>query len=75
MPKFDKQMRFYLNASSIGMSMVAAVVIGTGMGYYLDKYFGTKPYLTLLFMVLGVIAAFKNVIYFIKRAGVYEDEE
>jgi ATP synthase protein I len=75
MPKMDKQMRYYLNASSIGMSMVAAVAIGTGIGYYLDKYFDTKPYLTLIFMVLGVIAAFKNVIYFVKRAGVYDKED
>lgn len=75
MPKFDRQMRYFLNASSIGMSMIVAVLIGTGMGYYLDKYFDTKPYLTIIFMICGVVAAFKNVIYFVKRSGLYEDDK
>ncbi len=73
--KIDKKMRPLLNASSVGMSMVAAIAIGTGMGYYLDKYFGTKPYLTIIFMIFGVIAAFKNLFYFVKRAEVLEDEK
>jgi len=37
----------WLNAASIGISFVTAIAIGTLIGYYLDKRFGTKPYFTL----------------------------
>ncbi|BAI81192.1 conserved hypothetical protein [Deferribacter desulfuricans SSM1] len=73
--KLNKKMRSFLNASSIGISVVAAIMIGTGMGVYLDKIFNTKPYLTLLFMVLGVIAGFKNIFYFIKRTDLYNEDD
>ena len=71
----DKKMKPLINASTVGMSMVAAVAIGTFMGYYIDKYFDTKPIFTIIFMICGVIAAFKNLFYFVKRAEVLEDEE
>ena len=71
--KFDKKMKNFLNASSIGISVVAAILIGTAMGVYLDKVFKTKPYLTLLFMVLGIIAGFKNIFYFLKKTDLYDE--
>ncbi|KAA0258437.1 AtpZ/AtpI family protein [Deferribacter autotrophicus] len=71
--KLNKKMRSLLNASSIGISVVAAILIGTAMGVYLDKVFNTKPYLTMVFMVLGIIAGFKNIIYFIKRTDLYDE--
>ena len=73
--KIDKKMKPLINASTVGMSMVAAIAIGTFMGYYIDKYFDTKPIFTIIFMICGVIAAFKNLFYFVKRAEVLEDEE
>ncbi len=68
-------MKPLINASTVGMSMVAAIAIGTFMGYYIDKYFNTKPIFTIIFMICGVIAAFKNLFYFVKRAEVLEDEK
>ncbi len=68
-------MKPLINASTVGMSMVAAIAIGTFMGYYIDKYFDTKPIFTIIFMICGVIAAFKNLFYFVKRAEVLEDEK
>lgn len=73
--KFNKKARQLLNASAIGMSFVTAIVIGTFMGYFLDKYFDTKPYLTLIFMILGVAAGFKNMIYFLKKSGIFDKED
>lgn len=73
--KFNKKARQLLNASATGMSFVTAIVIGTFMGYFLDKYFGTKPYLTLIFMILGVAAGFKNMIYFLKKSGIFDKED
>jgi ATP synthase protein I len=38
-----------------------AIFIGYYAGVYLDEYFGTKPYLTMIFLILGIIAGFKNI--------------
>ena len=50
----------------IGMRMateiVASVGVGVGMGLVLDSWLGTKPWLMLLFLLLGCGAAFLNVI-------------
>ena len=73
--KDKRQMRYWLNAGSIGISFVSAIAIGTLIGFYLDRYFGTKPYLTIFFMIMGIAAGFKNMIYFIKRTDAYRDDE
>lgn len=50
----------------IGMRMateiVAAVGVGVGVGLVLDSWLGTKPWLMILFLLLGCAAAFLNVI-------------
>ena len=54
--------------SSIGIAfkmsteLVAHVVVGTIIGFILDKTFGTKPWLILIFFFVGVIAGIANVI-------------
>ncbi len=34
-----------------------SVVVGIFIGYYADKYFGTTPWLTLVFTCLGFVAS------------------
>lgn len=49
-----------LSYSAVGIEMGAAVAIGAAIGYYLDRWIViTKPYLTLTFMLFGVVAAGK----------------
>ncbi len=56
------------NSSSIGTAfkmsteLVSAVAVGTIIGFILDKTFGTKPWLILIFFFVGVIAGIMNVI-------------
>ena len=56
------------NTSSIGTAfklsteLVSAVAVGTIIGFILDKTFGTKPWLILIFFFVGVIAGITNVI-------------
>jgi ATP synthase protein I len=45
----------------IATEMVAAIAICVGIGLALDTWLGTKPWLMLLFIVLGVVTAFYNV--------------
>jgi ATP synthase protein I len=47
--------------SSVGISMVAATFIGLAMGYYLDKWLGTSPWMTLIFLGLGIVSGFRNI--------------
>ncbi|MCX8023520.1 MAG: AtpZ/AtpI family protein [Syntrophorhabdaceae bacterium] len=56
-----------LSYSSLGLEMGFCVVIGLAVGHYLDKYFKTGPYLTLIFLIFGIIAAFKAVYNAYKR--------
>jgi ATP synthase protein I len=47
--------------SSVGISMVAATFIGLAMGYYLDRWLETGPWLTLVFLLLGIVSGFRNI--------------
>lgn len=53
--------------ASIGITLVAATFIGLLIGIYLDDYFDTKPWFTIIFLIFGIIAGFKNVYYMIKK--------
>ncbi|MCA1558806.1 MAG: AtpZ/AtpI family protein [Acidobacteria bacterium] len=47
--------------STVGISIVLAIVIGAACGYYLDRWLGTGPWLFLLFVVFGIAAGIINV--------------
>ncbi|HEX8031727.1 MAG TPA: AtpZ/AtpI family protein [Vicinamibacterales bacterium] len=47
--------------STIGMSFVFALVIGFGVGYWLDGVLGTKPWLAFVGFFLGLAAGVLNV--------------
>lgn len=49
------------------MSMVVATFIGLAMGFYLDKWLDTSPWLTLIFLVLGIISGFRNIFILTQR--------
>ena len=48
-------------AFKMSTELVAHVVVGTIIGFILDKTFGTKPWLILIFFLAGVIAGIMNV--------------
>ena len=50
-----------LEASAIGLMFPIAILLGFGWGYGMDKLFGTRPWLTGIFTLFGVIAAFINL--------------
>jgi len=54
---------------SIGMSVALSIVIGLAVGVFLDnRVFHTAPVLTLVFLGLGIAAAFKNILLAIRKA-------
>lgn len=62
-----------MNASSVGMAVVAGMVVGGFMGYFLDKWLNTSPWLLFVFLIFGFIAGIKNAIHFMKKAGIELD--
>ncbi|MGD0264015.1 MAG: AtpZ/AtpI family protein [Candidatus Methylomirabilota bacterium] len=47
--------------STIGVTLVAATAIGLAIGYGLDRWLGTTPWLTLTFTLFGIVAGFINL--------------
>ncbi len=54
--------RSSLRYSAVGLEMGIAVALGYGSGWWLDRRFGTEPYLMILMLLLGIAAGFKGVI-------------
>jgi ATP synthase protein I len=48
-------------AFKLSTELVSAVVVGTIIGFILDKTFDTKPWLILIFFFVGVITGIVNV--------------
>ena len=48
-------------AMRMGVEMISALIVGVAIGYFLDRWLGTKPWLMLLFFVLGSAAGFLGV--------------
>ncbi len=58
----------YLNAWMIGLNLVASTFVGLGIGYWLDRKFGTRPWLTLIFLFLGIVSGFLEIYKMVRRA-------
>jgi len=58
---------FMGSAFKLGAELVSAVLVGTIIGFILDTWFDTKPWLIIIFFFLGSIAGILNVIKVAKR--------
>lgn len=57
-PGIESAMSFGMRA---GGQFVAAVVLGGGLGWAIDRWLGTRPFGMLILMVLMFVAAMANV--------------
>ena len=64
---------FLGNAFKLGTELVAAVVVGTIIGFILDSWFDTKPILIIIFFLFGAAAGITNVFRAAKRMQEQED--
>ena len=53
---------FMGSAFKLGTELISAVLVGTIIGFILDNWFGTKPWLIIIFFFLGAAAGLMNVI-------------
>ena len=67
-PKY-KGARQALEASSLAFIFPVAIAIGYGWGWLMDRWFGTSPWMSYVFAVLGAIAAFRQLFRYAGRDG------
>lgn len=51
----------------MGLMFPASILVGFFIGQLLDKWLGTAPWLTLVFILYGIAAAFRNLFSLVKR--------
>ena len=56
-------------AVRVGVELVAAVAVGAGIGWLLDQWFGTEPWLMVVMLFLGMGAGVSNVYRVMNRLG------
>ncbi len=54
-------------AFKMSTELVSAVAVGTIIGFILDNWFGTKPWLILIFFFVGAVAGISNIIKSAKK--------
>lgn len=62
-------------ALRISMEMVAALFVGGAIGWFLDRFLGTGPWLLLVFLVLGFAAGMLGAVRESKRIQAQADQE
>ncbi|MFH1076372.1 MAG: AtpZ/AtpI family protein [Pseudomonadota bacterium] len=67
-PETSKLFKDLWYFSSLGISISLATVIGLAIGYWLDKFFGTSPWFTLILLGLGIAAGFRNIYFAGKKS-------
>lgn len=56
-----RQASNWLNASIVGIQFPVAMALGYFWGKWMDGLFGTEPWLTIIFAMLGIVAGFVNL--------------
>jgi ATP synthase protein I len=72
--KAMRQASNWLNASIVGIQFPVAMAIGYVWGKWMDAWFGTYPWLTAIFSVLGIIAGFVNLFRITAAAARTEEQ-
>ncbi|MGD9364785.1 MAG: AtpZ/AtpI family protein [Desulfobacteraceae bacterium] len=62
--RYIKELAYF---SSLGLQVALSIFIGYGVGRYLDGKFDTTPWLTIIFFVVGIAAAVRNLGLAIKK--------
>ena len=62
-------------AFRMGTEMVAGVMVGTGFGFFVDRFFGTMPLFLVIFLFIGAAAGVKMMMQTSARNNQTENEE
>jgi len=56
-----RMMRELASYASLGLTVALSIFIGLAIGVYLDGKFDSSPWLTLIFLGLGIVAGYRNI--------------
>jgi len=62
--EFVRAMSFFIQ---ISVTIIACIAVGIFLGWLLDRFLGTTPWLLMVFSFLGAGAAFKSIFEFAKK--------
>ncbi len=66
-PRPQGKMSGFAPALRVGAELVSALIVGVGLGWLLDTWLGTRPWLMIVFIFLGGAAGILNVYRFALR--------
>lgn len=68
MAKEPSAWRPLFTLAGVGLTFVIATAGATIGGYFVDRWLGTTPWFTLIGIVVGVVAGFRDLVRTLKRA-------
>jgi ATP synthase protein I len=69
-PLLDKSiLKIFARAGTLGFTMVISTFVGLAIGYGIDHFFNTSPWFTIIFLVLGIIAGYRELARLAKRSS------
>ncbi len=73
----SEEKRRFADYSTVGFMFPASIAVGVAIGYFLDQWLNTAPYLLIVFTLYGIAAAFRNLFRIgrVKPQDKADDEE
>jgi len=62
-----RDLRRLAELASIGLILPSSIAVGLFMGYFLDRWLGTEPWLLLIFTVLGIASGLLSLFRALKK--------
>ncbi len=70
----DSPLKYLGFVSGLGITMITCIAVGVLIGVFLDGKFGTSPWLTTVFLLVGILSGawsvYKVLIRELKKDGV-----
>jgi ATP synthase protein I len=63
----------YARYGAAGFDLFGTILAGTAIGYFLDKWLSTAPYLTLVLMLLSIVGGFIRLIRTLRHFDQLDD--
>lgn len=74
-PGGGRDFRTYARLGAVGIELAVSTIIGLLGGRWLDGKLGTEPWLSIVGLLLGVAAGFKNLIETVQKAQRESDRD
>ena len=69
-PLLDRSIvRIFARAGSVGFHMVISTFVGLALGYGIDRLFNTSPWFTIIFLILGIVSGFRELVRLARRTS------